>query len=309
MQAPSPNSKGVNSNLEESRPCETLLSLRLQKTSWLQKPGRQQSEPWTPTAHVGLILRKKINSRRSYGLDNVDVQSVQLKRERRFLSCLPRTGERTGRTVGLQGYRSNRVASTRMSKLSLELGVEYMEEYGAMVRTNDNGDWSWKHSLGVQDDSKWFPKLYTLGTLEPITTMAIEISHLVASDLQQMNSRTMAVDFGHHMQHKLEESMQKVTALPCISYGEGQWILANLAHGRQNHTELDRLLENSAIKCLVAIEFPTGSTAHVLSSILQHSNAAVQSGETQFSFTQYFAGGLISLAELQVQDYMIHHKI
>ncbi|KAG1724788.1 hypothetical protein EDB19DRAFT_1834039 [Suillus lakei] len=82
MQAPSPNSKGVNSNLEESRPCEPLLSLRLQKMSWLQKPGRQRSGPWTLMTYVGLTLRKKINSRRSHSSDNVDVQSVQLKREK-----------------------------------------------------------------------------------------------------------------------------------------------------------------------------------------------------------------------------------
>ncbi|KAG1742881.1 hypothetical protein EDB19DRAFT_1827586 [Suillus lakei] len=51
--------------------------------------------------------------------------------------------------------------------------------------------------LGMQNletDMDW----YTWGTVEPIAAMAVEISHLVASDLRQLNGRTTAVDFGHH---------------------------------------------------------------------------------------------------------------
>ncbi|KAG2063111.1 hypothetical protein BDR04DRAFT_1039141, partial [Suillus decipiens] len=186
-----------------------------------------------------------------------------------------------------------------------------------------------------------------------------------------------------------------------ISYGGGQQIPANLAHGKENRNELDRLLRNPAIKRLagfgssalafyapklyrhfshniqalvehhphlsmnftnsifpaatfnfgpqvttfehtdprniayglcdvhalgsfdpkagghlilfdlkIAVEFPSGSTAQIPSAILRHGNAAIQPGETRFSFTQYFAGGLIrwvrygfrGLAELRVLD-------
>ncbi|KAG1855279.1 hypothetical protein F4604DRAFT_1932339 [Suillus subluteus] len=167
-----------------------------------------------------------------------------------------------------------------------------------------------------------------------------------------------------------------------ISFGGGQQIPANLAHGKENRTELDRLLGNPAIKRLagfgssalafyapklyrhfshnitalspplstqtlatlptvlcdihalgsfdpkagghliffdlkIAVEFPSGSTAQIPSAILRHGNAAVQPGETRFSFTQYFAGGLIrwvrygfrSLTELRVQDPHLKKKL
>lgn len=40
------------------------------------------------------------------------------------------------------------------------------------------------------------------------------------------------------------------------------------------------------------IEFPPGSTIIIPSAALRHSNAAIQQGETRYSFTQYTAGGL-----------------
>ncbi len=40
------------------------------------------------------------------------------------------------------------------------------------------------------------------------------------------------------------------------------------------------------------IEFPPGATILIPSAILRHSNVAVADGETRYSLTQYFAGGL-----------------
>lgn len=42
----------------------------------------------------------------------------------------------------------------------------------------------------------------------------------------------------------------------------------------------------------LVIEFPPGSTILIPSAALRHSNAAIQEGETRYSFTQYTAGGL-----------------
>jgi hypothetical protein len=42
----------------------------------------------------------------------------------------------------------------------------------------------------------------------------------------------------------------------------------------------------------LVIEFPPGSTILIPSSILSHSNVAVEAHERHYSFTQYAAGGL-----------------
>jgi hypothetical protein len=42
----------------------------------------------------------------------------------------------------------------------------------------------------------------------------------------------------------------------------------------------------------LVIDFPPGSTILVPSSLIRHSNTAIQDGETRYSFTQYAAGGL-----------------
>lgn len=45
------------------------------------------------------------------------------------------------------------------------------------------------------------------------------------------------------------------------------------------------------------IEFPPGATILILSALLRHSNAPIQSGEQRFSLTQYSAGGLFRWVE------------
>ncbi|KAG6826311.1 hypothetical protein H0H92_000356 [Tricholoma furcatifolium] len=42
----------------------------------------------------------------------------------------------------------------------------------------------------------------------------------------------------------------------------------------------------------LVIEFPPGSTILIPSAVIAHSNAAIQEGETRYSFTQYSAGAL-----------------
>jgi hypothetical protein len=42
----------------------------------------------------------------------------------------------------------------------------------------------------------------------------------------------------------------------------------------------------------LVIQFPPGSTTLIPSSVLQHSNVAIQDGETRYSVTQFSAGGL-----------------
>jgi hypothetical protein len=42
----------------------------------------------------------------------------------------------------------------------------------------------------------------------------------------------------------------------------------------------------------LVIDFPSGSTVLIPSSIVRHSNTAIQDGESRYSFTQYAAGGL-----------------
>jgi hypothetical protein len=49
--------------------------------------------------------------------------------------------------------------------------------------------------------------------------------------------------------------------------------------------------------CHLVIEFPPGSTILLPSAILAHSNVAVSSHETRYSFTQYTAGGLFRWVE------------
>lgn len=45
-----------------------------------------------------------------------------------------------------------------------------------------------------------------------------------------------------------------------ISYSGGQHIPANLAHQKENHTEIDKLLRNSAIMCLAG--FGSSESCH-----------------------------------------------
>jgi hypothetical protein len=42
----------------------------------------------------------------------------------------------------------------------------------------------------------------------------------------------------------------------------------------------------------LVINFPSGSTVLIPSSVIRHSNTDIQEGETHYSFTQYAAGGL-----------------
>ncbi|KIJ65753.1 hypothetical protein HYDPIDRAFT_64722, partial [Hydnomerulius pinastri MD-312] len=43
----------------------------------------------------------------------------------------------------------------------------------------------------------------------------------------------------------------------------------------------------------LVVEFPSGSTVLIPSSTVSHGNVPIADGETQVSFTQYCAGGLI----------------
>lgn len=57
----------------------------------------------------------------------------------------------------------------------------------------------------------------------------------------------------------------------------------------------------------LVIQFPPGSTVLIPSSVLYHSNAAIQAGERRYSFTQYSAGGLFRWADngfQSVNDYL-----
>lgn len=57
----------------------------------------------------------------------------------------------------------------------------------------------------------------------------------------------------------------------------------------------------------LVIQFPPGSTILIPSSVLYHSNVAIQAGESRYSFTQFSAGGLYRWADngfKSVQDYL-----
>jgi hypothetical protein len=47
----------------------------------------------------------------------------------------------------------------------------------------------------------------------------------------------------------------------------------------------------------LVLEFPAGSTILLPSASLRHGNAAIQQGETRYSFTQYTAGGIFRWVE------------
>jgi len=58
--------------------------------------------------------------------------------------------------------------------------------------------------------------------------------------------------------------------------------------------------------CMLAIQFPPGSTVLILSGVLTHSNAKVAAHEARFSFTQYCAGGLFRWVDHGFQSAASH---
>jgi hypothetical protein len=54
-------------------------------------------------------------------------------------------------------------------------------------------------------------------------------------------------------------------------------------------------------ECGLVITFPAGSTVIIPSACVSHSNTAIQSHETRYSFTQYSAGGLFRFIERNFQ--------
>jgi hypothetical protein len=55
-------------------------------------------------------------------------------------------------------------------------------------------------------------------------------------------------------------------------------------------------------ECGVVVTFPPGSTVIIPSACISHSNTAIQSHETRYSFTQYSAGGLFRFIERNFQQ-------
>jgi hypothetical protein len=55
-------------------------------------------------------------------------------------------------------------------------------------------------------------------------------------------------------------------------------------------------------ECGLVITFPPGSTVIIPSACISHSNTAIQSHETRYSFTQYSAGGLFRFVERNFQQ-------
>ena len=55
-------------------------------------------------------------------------------------------------------------------------------------------------------------------------------------------------------------------------------------------------------ECGVIVTFPPGSTIIIPSACISHSNTAIQSHETRYSFTQYTARGLFHFMECNFQQ-------
>jgi hypothetical protein len=60
--------------------------------------------------------------------------------------------------------------------------------------------------------------------------------------------------------------------------------------------------------CKLVIQFRPGSTIHVRSAIVTHSNLGISKGEKRYSFTQYTAGGLVRWLDNECQTWNQYAK-